>query len=313
MEVQPRYINMDKIAHKNVAWIDLTSPGENEIALLQKEYGISHLPLHEITVETPLPKIERFENEIYAVLYFPIFNPQKRATEGKEVDFIITKDVLVTVHYEPIPPLTGVRNTYLDSPEAKDSGFSNTTAHLLFKILSQMYAYSLRELSHVKKNLDSLNEDLFDRNGREFARRILEVRRDILNFRRTLAPQRHFLELLELKSSDLLGRKSKQSFEDLLEAYDSVWGLLASYQEAIEAIHETNNTLLASKQNDTIQTLTMLSVISFYLTMIAAVFGMNALYEPIIGTPYDFWKIIGIMTVVTIGLIMFFRKKGWLN
>lgn len=304
---------MDKIAHKNVAWIDLLNPDEADIKFLQEEYNIKHLPLREITVATPLPKIERSENEIYAVLYFPVFSPQKRATEGKEVDFIITKDVLVTVHYEPIPPLADIRTACQASPDAMEACFSDTPAHLLFSILSRMYAHALRELSHIKKNLDALDEDLFNPKIRGFARRILEVRRDILNFRRTLSPQRHFLELLEMKSSDLLGRKSKQSFEDLLEAYDRVWGLLASHKEAIEAIHQTNDTLISTKQNDTIQTLTMLSVISFYLVLISGVFGMNALYEPIIGTPYDFWKIIGIMILVTLGLIMFFRRKGWLN
>jgi len=304
---------MDKIEHKSVAWLDLLSPGENEIRFLQSEYSIKHMPLREITVETSLPKIERFENEIYAVLYFPIFNPDKKTTEGKEIDFIITRDVLVTVHYEELPPLSKIRSTCSTSPEAKDACFSDTPAHLLFNVLSQFYDYSLRELSHIKKNLDALNNDLFTHKDHEFVRRILEVRRDILNFRRTLAPQRHFLQLLETKSSDLLGKKSMQSFEDVLEAYDRVWELLSSHKEAIEAIHQTNDSLLSSKQNDTIQTLTMLSVISFYLLMIAQIFSTGALHTPLIGSRYDFWEIIGLMALTMIALVVFFRRKGWLG
>ncbi|OHA01230.1 MAG: hypothetical protein A3C11_00725 [Candidatus Sungbacteria bacterium RIFCSPHIGHO2_02_FULL_49_12] len=303
---------METIRHKNVCWIDLLSPGEQDIKVLEDEYGIHKIPLHEIAAETTLPKIERFEHELYVVLYFPIFNPQKKTAEGKEIDFIITPNVFVTVHYEPIAPLENIHSSCSTSPDVRDHCFSDTPAHLFFTVLSQLYNYSLRELSHIKKNLDALDNDLFSRDGNAFVKRILETRRDILNFRRTLAPQRHILESLVTRGEEFWGARSGESFDQLLESYNRVWSVLESHKEAIEAIHETNDSLISSKQNDTIQTLTMLSVIVFYLTFIAAIFSTDAIYKPIIGNRYDFWIILGMMGAAIILLLVFFKNKKWL-
>lgn len=303
---------MSTITHNQISWVDLRNPAERDIESLRKEYGIHESPLRDITVGTATPKIEQFDHQLYTALHFPMFNPERRTTEGREIGFIVTKEAVITVHRDAWPPLEELFRASTASEETREELFSDTTAHLLFSILSQLYDYSARQLNHIKKNIDLIDAELFRQTTPDVVQRILETRRDILNFRRTLAPQRHILESLIVRGAHLLGRRSTQSFEDLKGAYHRIWQILESYKEAIEAIHETNDSLLASRQNNTIQTLTMLSVVTFYLMLVAAIFSTDAVYKPIIGSRYDFWIIAAIMGAVLVLLLAFFRKKRWL-
>ncbi|MBI4135096.1 MAG: magnesium transporter CorA family protein [Candidatus Sungbacteria bacterium] len=303
---------MATITHNRISWVNLRSPSARDVESLKKDYEIHESPLADIVVEAATPKIEQFDTQLYLVLHFPVFNPERRTTEGREINFIITKDAVITVYRDNLLPLEQLFETCEASEETREELFSDTTAHLLFNILSQLYDYSVRQLNHIKKNIDVIDTEMFRDSKVGLVKNILEVRRDILNFRRTLAPQRHILESLIHRGAHLLGRRSAQSFEDLKEAYNRVWQILESHKDAIEAIHETNDSLLASQQNGTIQTLTMLSVVTFYLSLVAAIFSTDAVYKPIIGSRYDFWIIVAIMAGMLVILLLFFRRKHWL-
>lgn len=303
---------MPTISHKNVTWVDLKKPTASDIAFLKEQHGIHENPLKEIAIEAAIPKIEQFGNQLYLVLFFPLYNSERKTTVGKEIDFIVTKDTLITVHYDAIPPLEDLHKKSVSSPKVRNEFFSETSAHLLFIILSHLYDYLVRELSHIKKDIDAIDGGLFQTREAKLVEQILAVRQNIINFRRSLLPQRQILEALSDRGSAILGRKSKESFKDLIEAYIRVSNLLESHKDAIEAIHETNDSMLSARQNDTVQTLTMLSVVTFYMALVAAIFSVDAVNKPIVGTPYDFWIILGIMGGALAMLLLFFKKKKWL-
>lgn len=305
---------MQTLSYKGVTWVDLHHPSDIDIQFLRREHKIHESPLAELTRETDAPKIDRYEGQLYLVLYFPIFNYEKRTTEGREIDFILTKQALITCHNGQVEPLDEFHRMCDSDEGLVKQCFGDSPIHLLFILLSHLYDNSIKQLRHIKQNIDSIDDELFqDRRGnRGVVQRILETRRDILNFRRTLAPQRQILESLAERSNDLLGKRSRDSFDDLIEAYARVWAILESHKEAVEAIHETNDSLLTSKQNDTIQTLTVLSVITFYLTLVAAIFSTDTVYKPIVGLPYDFWWILGIMVATLGALLYYFKRKRWI-
>lgn len=303
---------MPTISHKKVTWIDLKNPSPSDIKFLKAEHGIHESPLKEIAIEAATPKLEQYGNQLYLVLFFPLYNPERKTTVGKEVDFIVTKETLITVHYDSIPPLEELHKKCTSSKEVRNEFFSETSAHLLFIILSQLYDYLVRELSHIKKDIDAIDGGLFQTREEKLVGEILEVRQNIINFRRSLLPQKQILDALVDRGSSILGKKSRESFKDLIEAYVRVSNLLESHKDAIEAIHETNDSMLSSRQNDTVQTLTMLSVVTFYMALVAAIFSVDAIHKPIVGTPYDFWIILGIMAGALVVLLFFFRKKKWL-
>jgi magnesium transporter len=87
--------------------------------------------------------------------------------------------------------------------------------------------------------------------------------------------------------------------------------MLENYKEVVEALEDTNESVLAHRVNDVLRVLTSISVVVLPLTLIASVFGMN------VAVPGEqsitaFWIVIVAMAALLGGMLAFFRRRGWL-
>ena len=81
---------------------------------------------------------------------------------------------------------------------------------------------------------------------------------------------------------------------------------------SVAELREINNSLVSTKQNEVMKILTIMAFVTFPLSLLASIFGMNTVYLPIVGHSLDFWIIIGIMAGATICFFAFFKHNRWL-
>ena len=101
-------------------------------------------------------------------------------------------------------------------------------------------------------------------------------------------------------------------FDNLVEHTKDIWDTLENQKDTINALQETNESLITFQLNDIMKLLTIISVIMLPAGLVASLFSTNAEYTPLVGTPGDFWMLVGLMGLVALGMIAFFRKKKWL-
>jgi magnesium transporter len=87
--------------------------------------------------------------------------------------------------------------------------------------------------------------------------------------------------------------------------------MLENYKEVAEALAETNESVISHRVNDILRVLTSISVIVLPLTLIASIWGMNS-HVPGEGGTTAFWIVLGSMFVLLIGMVAWFRRRGWL-
>ena len=92
---------------------------------------------------------------------------------------------------------------------------------------------------------------------------------------------------------------------------ERIWDLLDNYKEVVEALEDTNESLISHQQNDILYVLTIFSVVMLPLTFLTGFFGMNV-HFPGIQTWGAFWGSLGLMAVAIVGMLAFFRWKRWL-
>ena len=80
----------------------------------------------------------------------------------------------------------------------------------------------------------------------------------------------------------------------------------------LDELRETNNSILTTKQNEIMKTLTILAFIVVPLATLSQIFGMNVTHTPLVGLPYDFWIIIGIMLGLALAMFGYFKYKKWI-
>src|SRR5207244_5916279 len=163
----------------------------------------------------------------------------------------------------------------------------------------------------IDHKLDSIEDDMEDRRSEEIVTDISKVKQEIISYRKIVKPQRPVLRLLERHIERFLPENLELYFDDLVDASERIWDDLDNFKEVVEALEDTNESVISHRQNDVLRVLTVVSVILLPLTLVTGIFGMNVRF-PGEGETIGFWSVIGVMVVVLLTMLGFFRYKRWL-
>src|SRR6266540_1808143 len=174
-----------------------------------------------------------------------------------------------------------------------------------------LFDYCFPILDKIAYKLDSIEDDIDDLRSEEIVSDISKAKQEIISYRKIIKPQRPALRLLERRIERFLPENLELYFDDLVDASERIWDLLDNYKEVVEALEDTNESLISHRQNDVLRILTVFSVILLPLTLISGIFGMNVLF-PGEHTHTAFWIIVGLMVAVIVSMVAFFKYKRWL-
>jgi magnesium transporter len=305
---------MDKVKIQNLTWIDIIDPDKKDLKFLEETFNFHPIVLKELTSPALRPKVEDYDGYIFMILHFPIYSPDEKTTQSVELDFLITHDTLITIRYGKLQPLQDLWKKCQKDEEVPV--LRGSSALLLHCILQELNNFSLRQIDHITKKIDDVEKKIFKikstKEETEIVEKITLIRRDILDFRRTIKPQAAILKSLKTRGIEFFGKKLMPYFIDIMGDYSGIWDLLENHKETIESLQEANDSLLSNRTNLVMKVLTMFAVIVFPLTLLAAIFGMNTQYLPIVGMKHDFWIVLIIMTIGTVIMLLLFKKKKWL-
>lgn len=301
-----RYIN------KKITWIDLESPTQDEVRGIMKEFGIHPLVGNELLSPTVRPKVDIYPDYIYLILHFPIIEHRHGEKADQEVDFILGKNFIITTHYETIDPLHEFSKVFEVNSIIDKTNIGAHAGFVFFYILKELYRALGSELDYINSVLGRVEKSVFDGHEREMVEVVSHVNRDILNFRQAIRLHGDVLASFENASPKIYGDDFTYYIHAAIGEYQKIASVLEGHRETIAELRKTNDSLLTTKQNETIKTLTIMAFITLPLSLIAAVFGMNVEHTPLIGAPGDFWIIIGLMVVTLIILFVYFKRKNWM-
>ena len=106
-------------------------------------------------------------------------------------------------------------------------------------------------------------------------RDISDVKQEIVAYRKVIKPERTTLRLLERSRTRYLPEDLEVYFDDIVDKAERIWDQLDNYKEVVEALEQTNESVIAHKQNDILRVLTIFSVVLLPLTLISGIYGMN--------------------------------------
>jgi magnesium transporter len=302
---------MREIKLNTTSWISFARPNREELDELRERFPEIHpLVLEELLTPTIRPRVVHYEHHLYMVLHFPKVMPDGETITTREMDFILMKNTLITVQYDTTMLLEEFMHE-CEHPEAAKR-FGETPIHLLYYMLRDLFAESLTELDRIQGLIDEIEERVFSGDGKEIARKTSILKRNVLDFRRAIKPELYTFESLRERATEFYGPTVRPFLIDLAGEHQKVWSLLENHEEALDALFETNNALIADRTSTIIKTLTIMAFFTFPLTLISGVFGMNTIYTPLVDKPHGFWIIVGIMIISVIVMVTIFKRKKWL-
>lgn len=302
---------MKTVKFQNITWIDFEDPSADDVLYLQENFNIHPLAIEEFTTPTFRPKATQYDNCLFLTIHIPLFDVKTRTTYPEELDAVLTKDCLITGHVNSIYQLSEFFQKLSESEGKRRLYMSKTPAHLLYHLMEILIESCFPRLDHIHQNLDNIEKQVFARKEKEMVFEISVVKRDILNFRRTLKPQRSILESLAQRESHIVPVELKPYFQDLVGTNVRIWNNLESAKETIESLEETNNSLLSNKLDLTMKVLTIFSAIMLPMTVYSNILAMSA-DIPFGRNPYGFWIHIVIMLLISLFTMVLFKMRKWL-
>lgn len=299
------------IVHKNLTWIDFEDPKPADITYLQEHFNIHPLAIEELVTPTYQPKVVQYDGCLFFSIHIPLFDTKLRTTYPGELDIILTKNHLITSHKHNIYQLQQFLELLEQSEGKRRLYLEENPAKLLHHLLEILLNSCFPKLDHITEKLDYIEMQVFSGKEKEMVLEISVLKRDILNFRRTLKPQRAIIESLIQKDHPHIPDSLKVYFQDLIGTNIRLWNLLESQKETIEALEDTNNSLLSNKLDQTMKVLTIFSAILLPVTAYSNILSMSAKI-PLADNPMAFWVHASTMLVISIITFFIFRLKKWL-
>ena len=301
---------MQRYTHGPLTWIDLESPTRNEIHALTNEFLIDPLVAEELLLPTVKPRLEVHENMLYLILHFPALRHTHHSTE-QEVDFVVGKNFIITTRYDMIDPLHKFSKVFEVNSMLDKSTLGEHAGFILYYMLKKLYGSVDHEIEFVHAALRDIDTQIFEEKEKEMVVAISRVGRDLLNLRQAIEPHRDVLHSLESDAQRLFGDAFVPYLRAITNEYYRVHNHITRNTEALHEMRETNNSLLSTKQSEVMKTLTIMTALTFPISITSNVFSMNVHSQPLPGTPADFWFLVFAMFLGIVGLFVFFKSKRW--
>ena len=300
-----KFKTTDQITWINVNGLNLI----DEIEKLGKYFGLHPLVLEDIVDTSHRPKVEEYENYIFVVLKMLYFN--------KQGDFVIEHismvigDTYVLTFQEVDEDIFHFIRERIANPESRLR--RSKADYLAFAIIDTIVDNYFAIIEDFAERLELLEDQLFDENPLESSPKDIQiVKKEILRIRRNVFPIREVISKLEKTEHPVVEEKTRNFFRDIydhiihinenIEIYrDMVWGLMDMYMTSV-----------SNKMNNIMKVLTIIATIFIPLTFVVGVYGMNFEYMPELKYRYGYYWVWGIMLLLFVGMLFFFRRKRWL-
>jgi magnesium transporter len=294
--------------YREKSWIDLTSPTQEEVDSLIFLHNIDPNITKDLLSPTPKQHLKHGGSAVYAVIHIPILRKKNGDKAEQEIDFIVTKNKLITARYDSVDAL----HYFAKKFEADEILGREESEHPFFGSLREIYKFLFDELSFMDGWLKEIEKNIFAGQEKDMVFAISNASRNLLTFKRTLLEHRNIWVGLAGINEDDFDQDFHTKTEEISEEWQRLMFEINNLSEMIVELRETNNSILSTKQNEVMKVLTIMAFVTFPLSLIATIFGMNTVNIPLIGSNNDFWKVMSIMLTSTLFMFIFFRYKKWI-
>lgn len=305
---------IEKIEFKdgNLTWIVINNPDQDAADYLKKTYRFHPLDLEDCLSDTQRPKIDDYEDYLFIVMHVPVRDVREKHIRTSEIDIFIGQNYLITLHNDN-PTIQKVFENCKKHKEIKEEYLQKGSGYLLYQIINDLFESCNPLVDGISREVNHLEVEVFHGDySRDRLKDILMLKKDIINFRRIIMPQRPIIAQLEHKNKKFLPEKLDVYFDDIVDTIERMWNMLENLQELAASIQETNESIISHNTSNVIKILTVFSVIMLPLTFVTGFYGMNLENLPLSASSHSVLFVSGIIFLIAVTMLLYFRYKKWL-
>lgn len=291
-----------------LTWVDWV--GLKDISLLSalcSKLGIHPLHVEDLVHTDQRPKVE--ECDEYALMFVRrLYRPA--ADErlcSDQVALILTATTLVSVREHDLGLFAPVEaRLRLSKGRIRSMGCD----YLAYSLLDAVIDSYFDVLDAQEEEVEGVQDAVLSRPEPALMARLHAIRSDLLVARKGMWPLREVVSALS--RSTFITPEAAPFLRDAYEHTVKVADTLEFARDLLNATMESYMTATSNRLNETMRLLTVISLVFMPLTFIVGVYGMNFKHMPELAWRYGYPAVWGVMLLVTVAMIVFFRRRRWL-
>lgn len=289
-------------------WLDLQNPQPSSIALLRQEFKFHELAIEDATRHHERPKLEAFENYYFMVFYALSYDAEQRRLMGQSIGMFIGSNYIVSVHQSEISAIDDTIKRW----QANTADFGHDAGALLYSLLDAIVDDYFPVIDELAERVEDIEEQIFEHFSENALQEVFSLKRDLLNVRRIVAPERDVLNVLIRREVPIFERNSILYLQDVYDHIVRITDSIDTYRDLLSSALDAFLSVQSNRLNQIVKVLTITSIVLMTDALIAGIYGMNFEFMPELHWRYGYPFALGLMLVLSVGLVAFFRWRKWL-
>lgn len=287
-------------------WVDFEGENEAAVSRLLRPLGVHPLVLEDMVAEVNRPKVDDYGDYLYLVVHSARWERDEARPSTREIDVVVGPRALATYHDGDTRSITAAANILGQRPEL----LAKSPAHLLHFLLDVLVDHYLPIMDHIAEHVDALEEEVFERDGREMYERIIHLKRGIAAMRRIVGPQRDTILALTRDEYRAIPAEIRPYLRDVYDRLARVSDLLDSFRDEIAGLLDLHVSVVSNRMNEVMKRLTVIATIFMPLTFVTGYFGMN-LKMAEFDWPHGQLMALAVLLVTGVGTWWYLRARRW--
>lgn len=286
-------------------WVDFEAPTVEETDRLRSFFGF-----HELSIEDCLEHLERPKLDYYDAYEFFVLHALDQDTlEPIEIDLFVGSNYIVSYCKTASPEIVSARRKLRPETLPKENG----PVHIAYLIFDKIVDCYFPPVYRTEDMLDEINERITGGRADRLMDQVFDIRAKLLKLRHIVNSMKELL--YRTLNSGHLGsfKENERNFNDIYDHLLKLSDIIESNREVTADIRENYVSMNSHKMNKIMTLLTIITSVFIPLTFIVGIYGMNFDNMPELRWRYGYFAVLGLMALVGISLLIWFKRKGWFD
>lgn len=293
-----------------VTWINISGIDDIQtIETVGRRFGLHPLLLEDIVSSGQRSKLDDYKDTIFIVAKMLNYNNESQQVEDEQVSLVLGKNFLISF-------LESKNNVFAPIYERLRPNNSKIRQrgpdYLCYTLLDCLVDNYFLILEKVDEKLESLEDELIKSPAPKTLQKIQRSKREITLLRKSVWPMREVISNFRRIETPLIQDTTKLYIHDVYDHTIQAIDAIESFRDIASGMLDIYLSNISQRMNEIMKVLTVVSTIFVPLTFIASIYGMNFDNIPELHSQYGYYAVLGLMFLVTSGMLIYFKRKGWI-
>jgi len=290
-----------------VNWVNLDGLSNIEIIEKLQAYFCLHPLLVDDVLADQRPKAEEYDDYLFFTLKM-LYRIEGTSIDYEQISFVLGSNFLVSFQEKEGDLFEGFRERIrLDLGKVR----KKHADYLLYRLIDIIVDNYYNVLDRVGDIIDEIEETVYENPTNETFYKIQSLKKELIYLRKALYPLRDALSKIVKGESEYVKEENIRYFSDVYDHVSHIIDSMDTFKDLTSSLMDIHINAMNTKMNEVMKVLTVISTIFMPLTFIVGVYGMNFKFMPELDWKYGYYVVWGIMGLIFISMMVYFRKKKW--